>query len=92
MLCGEFRNEIIDRSLFRLYVRRPFISLEFGHHFRRDPGLDRKRRMCVPFNLASPLPADNQDRKFIEIRRHRRVPSQIIEEVEHALPENGTAQ
>src|SRR5205814_5388257 len=44
------------------------------------------------FDLRAPLPADDQDRELVESKRHRRVPAEVIEEVEHALPEDRATQ
>src|SRR5581483_10508053 len=48
--------------------------------------------MREPFHLRAPLPSDDQDREFVEPRRLRSFPAQIIEQVEHPLAQHRAAQ
>src|SRR5215471_4618242 len=48
--------------------------------------------MREPLHLRTPLPRDNENGKLVEPQRDRRVPTQIVEQVEHALAENRAAQ
>src|ERR1700687_1926727 len=48
--------------------------------------------MREPLHLRTPLPPDNEDRKLIELQRHRCLPSQIIQEIEHLLSEHRAAE
>src|ERR1700712_1829150 len=47
--------------------------------------------MREPFDLRAPLPRDHQDRQLIELVRDRRLPAQIMKQVEQQLPEPGAA-
>src|ERR1700738_4321284 len=47
--------------------------------------------MRVPFDLRAPLPPDDQNCEFIELRRDRSWPAQIIKQIEQPLAEHRAA-
>src|SRR5271166_2908553 len=66
--------------------------LELSDDSRRETRLDGKRRMREPLDLGAPLSSDDEDRKLVELQRHRCLPPQIIQKIEHLLSEHGTAE
>src|SRR5438105_13574965 len=66
MLRRKLHDEIVDGRLVGLHVRRALLRFELGHDFRREPRLDRERRVRVPLDLGPPQPPGDEDCHLVQ--------------------------
>src|SRR3982074_751708 len=73
----ERLGETVRRRLVILQPTGAFSTCDIRRDCRIKTGFDRKRIVCVPLVLRGPMAGGDEDCKFAQSRRQRRIPTQI---------------